>query len=210
MKQFLTILLLLSTSYIFSQTTIPVNNKKDTVFHDPSTYIDFQFLKNDKPLITSQLWMYIKKMYIEARYNYEDRQTFSLYVGRSFKMGKDNVFEVIPMIGGSVGKFKGISPATTMILEAGWIRGFSQNQYSVNLAEKNQNFFFDWTALVVHTYKPIYLGVSLQNFALQNSKKQLYFGPMVSVKKLPVIIEVFAYNLYTNLPMWALGTQYIF
>ena len=121
--------LLVLNSFVFGQLTDSLTTQKTPIFHDPSTYVDFQFLKDDDPLITSQFWIYAKKFYFEARYNYEARQTFSLYLGRSFKMGKDNMFEVIPMVGGSVGKFNGVSPAITMILDAGWIRGFSQNQY---------------------------------------------------------------------------------
>lgn len=206
-----TILLLSSHSVCFSQNTDIPTHPKNKLFHDPSTYVDFQFPKGDKLLIPTQFWFYIKRhIYTELRYNYEDRKTFSFYMGGTFKVGKHEEFEIIPMIGGSVGRFKGISPATTMILEAGWIRGFSQNQYSINLKDQGSNFFFDWTAIVVHTYKPLYLGVSLQTFVPQNTESQIYFAPMISLKKLPLIVEGFAYNFWTDLPMWALGVQYVF
>lgn len=203
-------ILLLANSNSYGQTADTTTHSKEKLFHDRSTYIDFQFPKGDKPLITTQLWTYVKKAYFEARYNYEDRETFSLYGGRSFKVGKNNELDIIPMVGGSVGKFNGVSPALTIILEAGWVRGFSQNQYSINLKEQKSNFIFDWSAIVFHTYKPLYLGASFQSFAPQNTKAQNYFGPMVSVKDNHIIVEGFAYNFWTDAPMWALGLQYLF
>jgi hypothetical protein len=52
-----------------------------------------------------QLYMYMpvmhyqhkKNWYAEARYNYEDVETFSLYLGRAFTGGNDLNFSFVPM-----------------------------------------------------------------------------------------------------------------
>jgi hypothetical protein len=180
------------------------------LIHDASAYVDFQFPEGTQPLVTTEVWLYVKKFYFEARYNYEDRQTVSLYRGRSFKIGKNSVFEIIPMLGGALGKFQGVSVGTTMILEAGWIRGFSQNQYSMDLQKTQNNFIFDWSAVAIHTCKTLYIGASVQSFILIKGHSQIYYGPMISIKDVHIAVEGFAYNFWNSNPMWALGVQYFF
>ena len=59
------------------------------------------------------LWMPVvhykgrKNFYAEARYNYEDVNTASLYAGKSFSGGKKLEFTVTPMAGVVFGKYFG-------------------------------------------------------------------------------------------------------
>src|SRR5688572_23477972 len=48
-----------------------------------------------------------KKWYVEARYNYEEVNTFSLYFGRSFSDDAKLKYSVIPIIGAVGGQFNG-------------------------------------------------------------------------------------------------------
>src|SRR5688572_29436206 len=52
---------------------------------------------------TSRNW------YAEVRYNYEDIETFSAYLGKSFTGDKRLSYSFTPILGASVGRFKGIS-----------------------------------------------------------------------------------------------------
>src|SRR4051812_15411399 len=55
-------------------------------------------------------YQHAKNWYAEARYNYEDQETFSLYLGKAFTIGKNDLRgSLVPMLGGSVGRFSGIS-----------------------------------------------------------------------------------------------------
>ncbi len=49
-------------------------------------------------------------LHLEARYNYEDLRTGSLWVGYNFSAGKKVLLEVTPMIGGAFGRTNGIAP----------------------------------------------------------------------------------------------------
>src|ERR1700712_2571521 len=48
-----------------------------------------------------------QKWYAEARYNYEDINTLSLYAGRTFSQQNDFSWSFTPMIGGMAGKMQG-------------------------------------------------------------------------------------------------------
>src|ERR1700761_662606 len=49
-------------------------------------------------------------VHLEARYNYENQQTGSLWAGYNFTAGKNLQMALTPMIGGVFGKTTGIAP----------------------------------------------------------------------------------------------------
>ena len=57
------------------------------------------------------------KLHLEARYNYEDRETFSGWIGYNFS-GGDDVFSYTftPMLGGVVGLSNGVAPGLEFTL----------------------------------------------------------------------------------------------
>ena len=57
------------------------------------------------------------KLHLEARYNYEDRQTFSGWIGYNFKGGNKLEYTITPMVGGVVGLSNGIAPGARNHIE---------------------------------------------------------------------------------------------
>src|SRR5262245_23424040 len=55
--------------------------------------------------------------YTEARYNYEDLQTVSLYVGKTFTGNNRLSYSLTPMLGGVAGRFNGVSTGLNVDLE---------------------------------------------------------------------------------------------
>lgn len=104
-----------------------------------------------------------KKWYAEARYNYEDIQTFSLYAGRVFS-GKDNLtWSLTPMIGGMAGKLNGGSFGLNSAFSYGKFGFSSEAQYSISAATHLDNFFYNWSELWYEPVDWIYTGLALQH-----------------------------------------------
>ncbi|MBN7810995.1 hypothetical protein J0A68_08515 [Algoriphagus sp. H41] len=51
-----------------------------------------------------------KRWHLEPRYNYEDLHTFSTFVGYNFRGGERIRYLFTPMLGGVVGRTKGVAP----------------------------------------------------------------------------------------------------
>ena len=80
----------------------------------------FYFIQDDffvLPIFTADK----DKLHLEARYNYEDRETFSAWVGYNFVGGNDFEYKITPMIGGVVGRSDGMAPGIEITLG---FRGF--------------------------------------------------------------------------------------
>jgi hypothetical protein len=68
-------------------------------------------------------------LHLEARYNYEDLKTGSLWVGYNFARGKKWVLDVTPMVGGVFGRTTGISSGCEASLSYKQIELSVSNEY---------------------------------------------------------------------------------
>jgi len=181
---------------------------KSSLFHNSGIYTSLQWMAGEDILITPQVWTYADDFYLEGRLNYEDRRTVSLFCGKSFLAGKNEEWEIIPMVGGICGQFQGIAPALTCLHKSKWLKGFSQSEFAVSIIENGKNFFFNWTGITTPLLSNSGIGISWRWIALPNFSPAIDKGVMFSVQKKPFTIEGFAYNFWQDGFILALGLEF--
>ena len=129
-------------------------------------------------------------LHLEARYNYENLYTGSLWVGYNVSLGKTLSLSVTPMIGGVLGRTNGIAPGCEASLTYKKVEASVSNEYVFDTASKAGNFYYAWPQLtkVYHTSINIQRG-----FLVGFSHKQLEFTTYVfnpQLDKLTVVLEV--------------------
>lgn len=89
------------------------------------------------------------RLHLEARYNYEDRKTGSVWAGYNFSAGEKLTFEITPMIGGIFGDTTGVAPGFEMTL--GWRRLelYSESEYVFDPGDHSANFAYTWSELTL-------------------------------------------------------------
>ena len=92
-----------------------------------------------------------KWVHLEARYNYEDRETGSVWLGYNFSVGEKIVLEVTPMVGGVFGNTTGVAPGYLFTLSYKKISLYSEGEFVVDTKHSESNFFYNWNEL---TYSP--------------------------------------------------------
>jgi hypothetical protein len=90
-------------------------------------------------------------LHLEARYNYENLRTGSLWAGYNFAAGKKLVLDVTPMIGGVFGRTTGIAPGCEASLTYKELQLSISNEYVFDTTHKSGNFYDTWPQL---TYSP--------------------------------------------------------
>jgi len=90
-------------------------------------------------------------LHLEARYNYENFRTGSLWMGYNFSWGKTWQFAVTPMIGGVFGRTNGIAPGCEASLAWKKLTLSIDNEYVFDTTSKSGNFYYSWPQL---TYQP--------------------------------------------------------
>ncbi len=126
--------------------------------------------------------------YAEARYNYEEMNTFSIYAGRTFSNNKNLHFAITPMLGGVLGEFKGISSGLNAVLEFNDLFFSTQTQYTASFDKNNNNFYFSWSELGYQPWRWFFLGVTAQ---------QTYLAEANSLESEPGVFIGFCAGMWT-------------
>ncbi len=159
------------------------------------------------------LWMPIahyqsaKGLYAELRYNYEDSKTFSFFGGRTFVANKAIDFSLTPMIGLSVGNFKGLSLAANTDIE--WKNWYlsSQMQYSLSLSDKFANFYFCWSEAGYNISENFYTGLAVQ-YTRQEGDNDFQPGFLAGVSFGNVSVPLYVFSPFRPGQYIILGINY--
>ena len=85
-----------------------------------------------------------KWLHLEARYNYEDFRTGSLWAGYNFDWGGTWHLEVTPMIGGVFGRTQGIAPGCEAAFNWKKLNASISNEYVFDTTAASGNFYYVW------------------------------------------------------------------
>ena len=92
-----------------------------------------------------------KWLHLEARYNYEDFRTGSLWAGYNFGWGGTWHLQVTPMIGGVFGRTHGIAPGCEAEFSWKKLNASISNEYVFDTTSTSGDFYYVWNEV---TYQP--------------------------------------------------------
>lgn len=169
-RYWLTILILLSLSAAYAQ------EEASTSDWEFSTDVSFYFIP-DEFFVLPVLRADKNKLHLEARYNYEDMETFSAWVGYNFSGGENFEYTFTPMIGGVFGLANGVAPGLEMTLSYKGFELYSESEYMFDFEE--EDFFYNWSDF---TYSPtdwLWFGISGQRLRVYQSELEVQRGLLV-------------------------------
>jgi hypothetical protein len=137
-------------------------------------------------------------LHLEARYNYEDLDTFSGWAGWSFNTGSELKIGVGPMVGVIVGRFDGVAPG--LRLAARWRRFFfySESEYAIPLDGDGSAFWYDWSQLAWFPLDWLTTGVSAQRLRVTETGRWIDVGPMIGITVGRTTLQGFLFDPFTD------------
>jgi len=151
----------------------------------------------DNSFLLPVAYINYKRWHIEPRYNYEDMQTFSTFVGYNFTGGKKLKYLLTPMLGGVVGQTDGIAPGFEADLGLGRFGFYTEIEYVFDLNASEDSYFYAWSQLKFSITK--WLIVSLvggRNRVYQNGL-EVQRGVALGFKKGKNTLTGYYYNPFT-------------
>lgn len=132
-------------------------------------------------------------LHFEARYSYEELETFSGWAGYKFSGGKDFEYEIIPMAGFIAGRIKGFAPGLRFTLGYSGFELSGESEYVFDSEDKESNFFYSFSDLSYSPADWCYFGLSLQRTRIINTDAEFQPGVMAggSYKNLGMTIYYF-------------------
>jgi hypothetical protein len=148
-----------------------------------------------------------KGFYTEARYNYEELNTMSLYMGRTISKESKLSYSVSPMAGVVVGNLNGGSVGMNVSLGYKNFYLYSQPQYTFSVENCFNNYIYSWTDL---TYSPsnwLSVGLSLQHTKPYGTRSYMENGLVVEVAYRHFTFPVYFFNPLNKSRSIVLGTN---
>jgi hypothetical protein len=161
---------------------------------------NYSFKSSNEPY----LWMPIihrtgkKGLHTEFRYNYEERKTASVYVGKNFSRDSALSYSITPMLGWVFGRYNGGSVALNA--DADYKKTFVslQTQYTVSKDGAAGNFFYTWAEAGYQPVDWFYAGVSTQFTKVYKEKTAAEYGVLVGINIKKVTVPVYVFSPFSK------------
>jgi hypothetical protein len=171
MKNFLLFLLLLSALNTSAQVIADSSSKSWEI--DAS--VNMYFIPND--LLVMPVVSYDKgRFHLEARYNYEDLKTASLWAGYNFELGKKLKLEATPMLGLVFGQTDGIAPGIEFTLSYSKFYLYHETEYLFNFEDRYSNYYYQWSELGYSPTDWLNVGLTAQKTRVFQSSREVQRG----------------------------------
>jgi len=155
---------------------------------------NFYFIPNDffvLPILKADK----NKLHLEARYNYEDRETFSGWIGYNFMGGDDFEYTITPMAGGVFGLSNGIAAGLEITLGYKGFEFYSELENFFDPKTRNNDFFYMWTDITFAPKDWLWFGLSGQRTRLYQTDVELQKGLIVGAGLKNWELTTYVYNL---------------
>ena len=113
---------------------------------------------------------------LEARFNYEARDTASVWAGVNFSGGESVEWEFTPMLGGVFGVADGVAPGYK-----GWIgwralEFYSEGEAMIDLGAASDSFFYNWSEVTLAPVPWFKFGLVTQRTRAYESDREIQRG----------------------------------
>jgi hypothetical protein len=125
------------------------------------------------------------RLHLEARYNYENLETGSVWLGANFSGGKTLEWAFTPMLGGVFGDTTGIAPGFAGSLSWRALEFSTENEYVVDSGDRSDSFFYSWSELTLAPADWFRFGLVTQRTRVYKFDREIQRGLMAgfSVKR---------------------------
>ena len=149
-------------------------------------------------------------LHLEARYNYENIRTGSLWVGYNFSAGKRLVFSATPMIGGVFGRTSGIAPGCEASLTYKTIELSVSNEYVFDTGSKRSNFYYAWPQLTYSPAEWFHIGLVAQRTKAYHTSLDTQRGFFVGISHKKLDFTTYVFNAGWTTPTVVLEARFSF
>jgi hypothetical protein len=135
------------------------------------------------------------KLHLEARYNYEDRNTFSGWIGYNFMGGTNFEYKITPMIGAVVGHSNGIAPGVEITLGFKGFELYSEAEYLFDFHNAENAFFYNWTDFTFSPTDWLWFGISGQRTRVYQTDLDIQRGLVIGARFKKLDLNAYVFNL---------------
>jgi hypothetical protein len=133
-------------------------------------------------------------LHLEGRFNYENLDTGSAWVGYTFSFGERVEVELTPMGGVSVGATDGVAPGYRAFV--GWRRLelYSESEYVFDAGAQEDSFLYTWSELSWYPLEIWRVGLAVQRTKAYQTEFDIQRGFLVGVSTDRFDVSTYVFN----------------
>jgi len=122
-----------------------------------------------------------RRLHLEARYNYEDLDTGSAWVGYNLGGGEKVAWELTPMVGGVFGNVVAVAPGYRGLVSWWRLKFASEGEYVFGWKDEEERFFYNWSELTIAPADWWRVGLATQRTRAYSADRDIQRGIVVGV-----------------------------
>lgn len=134
------------------------------------------------------------RLHLEGRYNYEDLDTASVWVGYNFSVGDQLTLDFTAMIGGVAGRTQGVAPGYEFTLAWRGLELYSEAEYVIVTQDSSESFFYTWSELTWSPVAWLRAGLVIQRTKAYDTDFDIQRGFVVGVTYKQLDFAVYVLN----------------
>ena len=171
-----------------------------------TTYVVPDFQEYVQPTFTADRgWLHL-----ETRYNYENLDTGSLWLGYNFAGGEKLEWEFTPMLGAVFGDTTGIAPGYKLSLTYWKLEFSSEGEFVFDTRDREGSFFYNWSELSISPVDWFRFGLVGQRTRAYQSAVDIQRGLLVGFSHKQVDFTTYVFNLDQGKPTWVFAVSLSF
>jgi len=144
-------------------------------------------------------------LHLETRYNYENLETGSVWLGYNFSFGKKLVLEATPMLGGVFGNTTGIAPGYRFTLTYWKLELSSEGEFVFDNGNSEGCFFYTWSELSLSPLDWFRFGIAGQRTRAYQTDVDIQRGLFVGLTYKKIDLTTYVFNLDQAKPTWVVS-----
>jgi hypothetical protein len=145
-------------------------------FWNFSAWAELFIIPGDEDFFNPTFYARHKTLHFEGRYNYEDRNTASMWAGRRFKFGKGVKFVFVPMAAIVFGNTNGVAPGLEIEIMYKKFDFYSESEHVFDFNTKENNFFYMYSELAIRPIQSLRVGLMAQRTRVFESDREIQRG----------------------------------
>jgi hypothetical protein len=149
-------------------------------------------------------------LHLEARYNYEDIDTGSAWVGWNFGFGDALHLDATLMVGGVFGELTGVAPGYELSLTWKSLELYSEGEWVFDTSNSENSFFYTWSQLSWTPWEWLTIGFAVQRTRAYETGLDIQRGPFVGFNWKDWTLTTYVFNADEQSPTVAVSLSYTF
>lgn len=149
-------------------------------------------------------------LHLEARDNYDDLETGSVWLGYNLNFGRKLTLDFTPVIGGGFGNTAGVAPGYPLTLGRWWLALYSEGEYVFETNDRTESFLYSWSELTFPPLDWLRAGLVAQRTRAYESELAIQRGFLVGLNFKPIGIAGYIFNPDENEPIYvpSIGVEF--